>query len=366
MIYLAFNSWSGGKSIANASRVVGDHANWGAQAAADGARRGAQAVQDATPPAVKEKLGQAAVAIDSRYTFRVSIYALTRISKRPPNLKKLVMLLPSGVLCSGLWLLCSTLVCLDSPHLKLEQNSINVLPTIHQIRVLNLWLPVARTPREHGNRPQTSGRTKADIVSVAIAVALFPLAVVSVTFVLVFGAILALVPPVLVGYALDFGDLRSLLHLGARLARVDRMLCMKKKQNEYENGDPKTKPESEQTNEKCGYTGQKKVGNMVEGTPRAAYITNGHVNMCANPSTLLGSHADVYLQPDQDTKNTQNRSKMQANECDAKAKKGKKEDKKRGRKEPSPEREKEGKRNEREKVKNKRAIGCDRPRVIAL
>jgi hypothetical protein len=35
---------------------------------------------------VKEKLGQAAVAIDSEYTFRVPIYALTGISKRPPNL----------------------------------------------------------------------------------------------------------------------------------------------------------------------------------------------------------------------------------------------------------------------------------------
>ncbi|KAJ7242998.1 hypothetical protein C8J57DRAFT_1366754 [Mycena rebaudengoi] len=53
---MAFSSWSGWKSIAT-------------QAAADGARRGAQAVQDATPPAVKEKLGQAAVAIDKAAEF---------------------------------------------------------------------------------------------------------------------------------------------------------------------------------------------------------------------------------------------------------------------------------------------------------
>ncbi|KAJ6535672.1 hypothetical protein B0H19DRAFT_1383138 [Mycena capillaripes] len=67
--YIAFNSWSGWKSIANASRVVGDHANWGAQAAADGARRGAQAVQDTTSPAMREKLGQAAVAMNEAAEF---------------------------------------------------------------------------------------------------------------------------------------------------------------------------------------------------------------------------------------------------------------------------------------------------------
>ncbi|KAF7335613.1 hypothetical protein MVEN_02216000 [Mycena venus] len=90
---MVFNSWSGWKSIANASRVVGDHANWGSssscrwrtsrrtgsavaidkaaefvgghaqrggQAAVAGVRRGARFVEDATPPVVKEKFGDAA------------------------------------------------------------------------------------------------------------------------------------------------------------------------------------------------------------------------------------------------------------------------------------------------------------------
>ncbi|KAJ7874484.1 hypothetical protein B0H14DRAFT_2717964 [Mycena olivaceomarginata] len=62
---MASNSWSGWKSIANASRVVGDHANRGAQAAADGVHRGAHAIQDTTPPAVKERLGQAAGVVNT-------------------------------------------------------------------------------------------------------------------------------------------------------------------------------------------------------------------------------------------------------------------------------------------------------------
>jgi hypothetical protein len=44
----------------------------------DGARRGAQAVQDSTPPAVKEKLGQAAAAMNSEFLSRLSIYGADR------------------------------------------------------------------------------------------------------------------------------------------------------------------------------------------------------------------------------------------------------------------------------------------------